>query len=350
MTTDSTATATLDWYGCATFALSVADLTIFLDAYIDRPATAAGPNPPRSADDVDHADWILIGHSHFDHLYGAERIMANTEATLIGSYESIRVMEGAGVPAERMICISGGETIDLQLPDGRGSGVRVTSYPSQHSCVWSQVPSPDDSNETTSGEMEPADAVCLGDLGATWQEQQARMALMMKYLETELDGPATEHLAASMVGHSPRGDGGPLVFLIETPDGRIFYQDTSGHWSGIIEDLDADVAILAAAGRANIDGEPIQGSLAEFVGRQAATLGASQIILGHHDNWLPGFSIPTDVEPIRAAIATHAPGATLLDLDYLDATSILTRANGHRTTEPDRTTEPPGTTEPGDHS
>jgi hypothetical protein len=192
--------------------------------------------------------------------------------------------------------------------------------------------------------MAPADAVCLGDLGATWQEQQARMALMMNYLGTELDDAATEHLAASMVGHSPRGDGGALVFLIETPDGRIFYQDTSGHWSGIIEGLEADVAILAAAGRANIDGEPIQGSLAEFVGRQAATLGASEIILGHHDNWLPGFSIPTDVEPIRAAISAHAPRATLLDLDYLDATPLLTGTidNGP--------TESPVTTESGDHS
>jgi len=331
---------TLDWYGCATFALATAGLTIFLDAYIDRPSTAAGPNPPRTADDVDEADWILIGHSHFDHLYGAERIMANTEATLVGGYESIRVMEEAGVPADRMICISGGETIDLELADGRGAGVRVTSYPSQHSCVWSQMPDPDGSGEIGSGEMEPADAVCLGDLGATWQEQQVRMASVMKYLETELDGPATEHLAASMVGHSPRGDGGPLVFVIETPDGRIFYQDTSGHWSGIIENLDADVAILAAAGRANIDGEPIQGSLAEFVGRQAATLGASQIVLGHHDNWLPGFSIPTDVEPIRTAIATHAPNATLLDLDYLDATPIFAGTLGTPTSEPHATNEP----------
>ncbi len=78
--------AHLDWYGCATFALETTDLTIFLDAYIDRADNAAGPTPPRTAADVDRADWILIGHAHFDHLYGAEQIMANTNATLIGSY------------------------------------------------------------------------------------------------------------------------------------------------------------------------------------------------------------------------------------------------------------------------
>lgn len=314
--------ATLDWYGCATFALRTTDLTIFLDAYIDRAATAEGPEPARSADDIDEADWIIIGHSHFDHLYGAERILANTNATLIGNYESIRVMEEAGVPSDRMICVGGGETVDLALPDGRGSGVRVSVFPSQHSCVWSQIPDADDGTDAL-GEMQQPGTVCLGDLGRTWQEQQARMSLMTEYLGTELDPQATEHLQTSMVGHSPRGDGGALVFLIETPDGSIFYQDTSGHWSGILGDLTADVAILAAAGRANINGQPIQGSLAQFVGQQAAMLGASDIILCHHDNWLPGFSVPTDTDPIRAAISAAAPTARLLELDYLDATSVL---------------------------
>ena len=93
---------TLDWYGCATFSLRTAGLTIFLDAYIDRPAGAQGTG--LSASDITEADYILVGHSHFDHLWGAERILANTDATLIASYESVRVMEQAGVPLDRMIC------------------------------------------------------------------------------------------------------------------------------------------------------------------------------------------------------------------------------------------------------
>lgn len=318
--------ATLNWYGCATFALETTDLTIFLDAYIDRAENAAGPRPRVTADDIGEADWIIIGHAHFDHLYGAERIMATTNATLIGSYETIRVMEEAGVSPDRMISIGGGETIDLSLPDGRGQGVTVSAYPSQHSCVWSQIADPDEASADQpggSGEMVQPDTVCLGDLGRTWQEQQARMGLLMQYLSTELAPAASQHLETSMVGHSPRGDGGALVFLFDTPDGSLFYQDTSGHWSGIVEQLDADVAILAAAGRANIDGEPIQGSLAEFIGRQAASLGASDIVLCHHDNWLPGFSVATDVAPIRTAITEAAPNARLLELDYLDATAIL---------------------------
>lgn len=301
-------TTTLDWYGCATFALRTARLTIMLDAYIDRMEGAAGPRHSDgrayTADDVGACDWIVVGHSHFDHLYGAERIMANTDATLIASYESVRLMEQAGVPVDRMICVGGGEAVDL------GNDVTVTVYPSQHSCVWSH------------GQMDQPGAVCLGDLGVTWQEQQERMAQFTEWFATMGDA-AVGHLLQSMSGHSDRGDGGALVFVFETPDGSIFYQDTSGHWTGILRDLRPDVALVGAAGRGNIDGEPIQGSLAQFVGRQVDLLRPGKVILTHHDDWMPGFSIETDTDPIRDEIARVAPRAEFVEVGYLDGTVIL---------------------------
>lgn len=292
---------TLDWYGCATFRLKTADLNIFLDAYIDRAVGADGSGV--RTEEIDACDWIVVGHSHFDHLYGAERIAAATGAKIIGSYESIRVMEQAGIPLEQMICVAGGETIDL------GSGVRVSVYPSQHSCVWSH------------GQMDTPDTVCIGDLGVTWQEQRARFEELVKYLGTQIPPASIEHLVGSQQGD--RGDGGALIFVFDTPDGRILYQDTSGHWTGIIDGLAPDVAIVAAAGRGNIDGEPIQGSLAQFVARQAELIGARRLILCHHDNWLPGFSIDTDIGPIRDELARVVPAVELLELGYLDATPIL---------------------------
>ena len=296
-------TTTLDWYGCATFRLRTAGLTIFLDAYIDRAPIAAGTG--LTADDVDECDWILVGHSHFDHLYGAERIMANTGATLVGSYETVRVMERAGVPVDRMIPVAGGELIDL------GRDVRVSVYPSQHSCVWSQT------------QATQPDQVCLGDLGVTWHEQQERMQQLTEYLGSALDPVALEHLLSTMGGHSERGDGGALLHLVETPEGSLLYQDTSGHWSGVVAALRPDVAILAAVGRANVDGEPIQGTLAEFVAEEARQLQCRRVVLDHHDDWLPGFSIPTDTAPIRAALADRAPDAELLEPGYLAATPVF---------------------------
>jgi L-ascorbate metabolism protein UlaG (beta-lactamase superfamily) len=299
---------TLDWYGCATFGLRTAGLHILLDAYIDRAANAAGPSPAVSASDIEQCDYVVVGHAHFDHLYGAQQVMANTKATLIGSYETVRVMEAVGVPLNRMMPVAGGETVELV-----GATVRATVsvFPSQHSCVWSH------------GQMDQPDAVCIGDLGVTYQEQKERFAALTAYLGTELDPVVIEHLLTSMSGHSDRGDGGALVFLFDLPDGRLLYQDTSGHWSGVLRDLRPDVAILAAAGRGNIDGEPIQGSLAQFVARQADMLRPRRVILSHHDDWLPGFSVPTDTRSIADELARVVPNTELLEIGYLEANAVF---------------------------
>lgn len=294
-------TALLDWYGCATFRLTLSEQIIFLDAYIDRVPSASGSG--LRAEDIDRADWIVIGHSHFDHLWGAERIARRTGATIIGSHETVRIMEQAGVPFAQMIAVSGGERVRLS-PD-----LTVSVYPSLHSCVW-----------TTKGGMYQPDEVCLGDLGLTYQERQARFQEMGAWLGT-LDPEVVQHLLVS--NQEPRGDGGSLVYLFETPECTLLYQDTSGHWTGILHNLRPDVAILAAAGRGNVDGEPVQGTLAGFVARQADLLKPRRVILGHHDNWLPGFSVPTRIDPIRDALARSVPRTELVELGYLSGYSLF---------------------------
>ncbi len=296
-------TTTLDWYGCSTFRFRTTDITVFLDAYIDRAPGADGTG--MSADDIDECHWIVIGHSHFDHLWGAERIMANTNAQLIGSYESVRILEQAGVPLKRMICVSGGERIAL------GAGVVVSVFPSLHSSLW------------TGSHAAGAGQACIGDLGVTWHEREIRMKGLGAQLAGSLDRSAMEHLIGGASGHSDRGDGGALMYLFETPEGSLLFQDTSGHWGAILRTLQPDVAILAAAGRATVDGEPVQVSLADFVVGEALDLQAKRVVLGHHDNWLPGFSAAIDIAPIRTAFEEHAPRIELLELGYLDAWPVF---------------------------
>lgn len=286
-------TATLDWAGCATFRLTVGDVVVFLDAYLDRVADAAQSG--LAVDDVDRADFILVGHSHFDHLWGAERIAPRTGATVIGSYETIRVMAEHGVPESQLQAVSGGERIRLS------DNVVVSVYPSLHSCVWT-------------GPFQQPDVVCLGDVGLTLDEQKLRFRDLEKHIAT-LSPDARAHALRGRQGE--RGDGGALVYLIETPEGSLLYQDTSGHWSGIMRDLRPDVAILAAAGRGNVDGDPVQGTLAEFVSRQAAFLQPKRVLLSHHDNWLPGFSLETNTAPIRDALAERVPSSELIETGYM---------------------------------
>jgi L-ascorbate metabolism protein UlaG (beta-lactamase superfamily) len=293
---------TLDWYGCATFRLTLGNLVVFLDAYIDR--VPGAPGSGLSAGDIDRADWILVGHSHFDHVWGAERIARNTNATIVGSYETIRLMSKQGVSAKQLMPVAGGEPIRLS------DDVIVTVYPSQHSCIW-----------TKGGSIFPADHVCLGDLGVTHQERLSNLAERGgSPSRTNRALTEAEHLAQN---RHVRGDGGALVFMIDSPAGSLLFQDTSGHWSGILQNLRPDAAILAAAGRGNIDGEPTQGTLAAFVAREAALVRARKVILSHHDDWFPGISNAIDVEVVRREMARQAPGAALVELDYMDRHSVF---------------------------
>ena len=171
--------------------------------------------------------------------------------------------------------------------------------------------------------MEEPDVVCIGDLGVTWQEQQSRMADLMSYLMTDTTSAVRSHIVDSSPGHSDRGDGGALLYLIEGPDGSVLFQDTSGRYDGILGQIRPDVAILAAAGRGNIDGEPIQGSLAQFMAQQVELLDPQKVLFGHHDDWLPGFSTPVNTDPIIEEIRRVNQTVEVLEPGYLEGTEIL---------------------------
>jgi len=299
----------LDWLGCATFRLTVGETVVFLDAYMDRVPSA--PKVGLSAKDVERADFVLVGHAHFDHIAGAEVIAKSTGANIIGSHESCRVMKEQGVPPGQLLPSQGGERHRL------GPDVTVRVLPSLHSCTW------------TTGSlsaMEPA----TGDLGLCEHERAAMAAqrgLGSTIGRRSQSGDAAanelrEHLA-SAVGSGQTG--GALAYLIETPAGSVFWQDTSGCWTGVLRGLNPDVAILAAAGRGNIDGEPVQGSLADFVALEASLLQPKTIVLGHHDNWMPPVTPAggTDVAPIRASLGKALRSAKLLEPGYLEGTRLL---------------------------
>ncbi len=296
---------TLDWLGVATFRLVIDDLVIFLDAYMDRVPSA--PPVGLHAADVDRADIVLIGHSHFDHVAGAEVVARNTGARVIGSNETCRLMGEHGVPKEQLLPSQGGERHRL------AGGVTVRVFPSLHSCTW------------CAGTLDFAEE-SHGQLGLT-EDERARSgglgAAIARTLATDSQQARElrEHLATA-VGSLQTG--GALVYLIETPAGSIFYQDTSGGWSGIVRELRADVALLAAAGRANVDGEPVQGSLAAFIAQEAALLQAGTVIVSHHDDWMPPVTRDTtDVTAIRDELARVAPAAKLLEPGYLAGTPLF---------------------------
>ena len=155
--------------------------------------------------------------------------------------------------------------------------------------------------------MDRAKGILQRDLGVTEDEREGRLAANRARAAERGGG---ERLRPEWA-HSD-STGGALDYLITTPDGTIFFQDSMGYWGGIYSQLPGapagarvDLAILAAAGRGNIDGEPIQGSVEGFIAGECALLRPRQVILSHHDNFTGTAAAPdlTDLTPVREALA-----------------------------------------------
>ena len=298
-------TVTLDWLGCATYRLSVDGLVIFLDSFMDRVSTA--PAVGLSTAEVTEADFVLVGHAHFDHLAGADVIAKATGAKVIGSFESMRVLREAGVPEAQLIGSQGGEHHRLN------EDVTVKVFPSLHSCIWTRAAAPG--------------TELSGDLNLTESERADVRASIASQGRRGRRDPALAEEMRRLREDSVSSDdhGGALDYLITTPQGTIYFQDSMGYWTGVLGAVRADVAILAAAGRGNIDGEPIQGSVEQFIAGEVQLLKPQRVILGHHDNWmgLPDVPDVTDMSPVHEELRRVAPQVEVIELSYLDGTTLF---------------------------
>jgi L-ascorbate metabolism protein UlaG (beta-lactamase superfamily) len=293
---------TLEWFGCATFRLRWKGRTLFFDAYLDGDRPDGVPPTGLSADDVDEADFVFVSHAHFDHLLGADTIARNTGATVVGSYEVARIVGAAGIPSTQILPVSGGEPVEC-APE-----LRVRAIPSLHSCLFAEG-SRDSGTE------------CLGGLDVTAQQRDARAVDLLTAFPA-LGPPLSTWYEHNQNRSSPR-DGGQLSYLVETPEGTILVSSSAGCWSGILPDLRPDVAVLAASGRPNVNGEPHQGSLATFLLSQVEILRPKRVVFSHHDALLPPVLPGTDTGEARSMLRSEASFAELVDLDYGEPVRIL---------------------------
>ncbi len=294
----------LTWFGCTTFRVDVGGRTLWFDTYVDRPPGV--PPVGLSAADVTDADFVFVSHAHFDHILGADVIAQTTGATVVGSHESAHVLLDNGVPEAQVLRVSGGEPVDC------GEGLRVSVIPSLHSCLFGSGSSPDSAVE------------CLGDLDTSAQDRRDQTAAIFELLPKALP-----EAADWFAEHAPRcstHDGGQLSYLLETPEGTIFVSASAGCWTGLVRDLRPDVAVLALAGRPNVDGEPFQGSLAQFLLAEVELVRPDTVVLCHHDALLPPLLPEIDTGPALAALAERAGHAAHVELAYGDPVEILRRA------------------------
>jgi len=133
------------YLGAAGWIVKDNDLTVLIDPYISRiPYTDRShpdddrPRFPRNeagASDTDlidslvpAADFILVHHSHYDHLGDVPYIAKKTGAKVIGTETTMMILRAYGIPEDQLYAVGGGE--DYQFEN---FSVRV--IPSIHSAL-----------------------------------------------------------------------------------------------------------------------------------------------------------------------------------------------------------------------
>ncbi len=161
------------------------------------------------------------------------------------------------------------------------------------------------------------------------QERAASVAALFDLMAAAPD-PAGAAFRA-MNERCSRHDGGQLAYFLSTGDGSVLVSASAGYWRGLFTGLRPHVALLSLGGRPNVDGEPYQGSNAQYALEQVQLLRPARIAFCHHDPLFPG--VPgVDIGPAAAAVRDTASGADYFALEYATARPLFARAVSSRRT------------------
>ena len=136
---------TLSYLGNAGWQIEDGQPVIIVDPYVSQfhDKRLGNPNTSDDSDEVlvpdeaqiaahiPRADFVVITHSHSDHMLDPPSVAKNTGAVIIGSEGSANIARAEGVPEKQLIIVKGGDDLDF----GRFS-LRV--IPSLHSQLFAK--------------------------------------------------------------------------------------------------------------------------------------------------------------------------------------------------------------------
>jgi len=123
----------IKYLGTAGWEITDGNITVLIDPYISR--LKLGQGPSISADDqrksysrtdyfesdtvlinqiITNADFILVHHSHFDHLSDVPYIAKKTGAKVIATETSCKILQAYGIPDEQLYRVKGGEDYQFE--------------------------------------------------------------------------------------------------------------------------------------------------------------------------------------------------------------------------------------------
>jgi L-ascorbate metabolism protein UlaG (beta-lactamase superfamily) len=289
------APVSLEYLGTAGWRISDGITVILVDPYLSR---IFGPQPPgrapylRSSGDtrplygwddiaapdaaaidarVQHADFVFVTHTHYDHVLDVPHIALKTHATVIGTESTGNVMRAYGVPEEQLITVRGGEDYDFGV-----FSVRV--IPSLHS--------PLDHKHYFSSEKAPAG-------------MKAPLTLQQMHPE-----------------------GGTLAYFIRFQGHQILVFGGMNYIEREIEGLEPDVAVVGAASSRK--------EIYDYSGRLMRALHFPALVLPTHwDNFTAPFGVSQQpsvdaVQSFVQEIKAASPKIKVITPKYFEPISLET--------------------------
>ncbi|MGC8655905.1 MAG: metal-dependent hydrolase [Thermoplasmata archaeon] len=99
----------LTWFGHAAWLISFENKNVLIDPFLKE-----NPKSPIKPDELGKIDFIIVTHSHSDHLGDAYEIVKKRGSKLISLFENIQDAEKEGLPEEKLIGMNIGSQVDFE--------------------------------------------------------------------------------------------------------------------------------------------------------------------------------------------------------------------------------------------